>query len=330
MTTAQTSQTTMATLTVTDAFGVCFQDFGRIGFERYGIARNGAADLFSYRAANILVGNPAGAPVFEAIGNGFEFQLDGDAVFSVTGAEATVTVDGCGLVPQWQPIRVPAGSRVAISAPQRGYRTYVALRGDLEVPRMFGSVSEISFWGQTSFATPGMAVPIRPADEPFHPERADGDLLASLGDVAQNWLLEAAPALLVVPGPQERMFDHIEHLYTEQYRMNAHSDSIGSRFNGRTPERIDRTEIMSRSIPIGSLEIPEDGEVIGLLRGRSITAGYPVPGIVAAAEINRLAQIAPGADVRFARVDLGEARAAVMAAEARLAAFTEAVQPCTR
>ncbi|MBO9369630.1 MAG: hypothetical protein J7575_00840, partial [Chloroflexi bacterium] len=41
------------------------QDLGRPGYERYGIPVSGAMDVFAFRVANGLVGNPPGAAGLE-------------------------------------------------------------------------------------------------------------------------------------------------------------------------------------------------------------------------------------------------------------------------
>lgn len=309
-------------LHVDDAFGAVLQDLGRYGRESSGIGRNGAADLFSHRAANRLVGNPDSAATIEVTGNSLVLTPEHDVVLAVTGARARVTLAGEVDVDQWRPLAVPAGTEVRVDEPTSGLRTYIAVRGGIEAPERFGSASPISFWGFANTVSAGQDLTVgsgagggcRPID-PVAVERGSGmpQLQAYL-----DHHLGPAPLISVVRGPQERMFGDMHKLYAETYTMNGNSNEIGSRFDGDTPVRTDSTEILSRSIPIGSVEIPSSGEVIVLLRGRSLTAGYPIPAVVTKADVNRIAQIAPGNGIRFREVSIDDARGELLRQEAVL------------
>jgi allophanate hydrolase subunit 2 len=63
------------------------QDTGRFGLYHLGIPPSGALDGFSYRIANLLVGNEEGAAVLEATYLGPKLEFAEDAVVAVTGAE---------------------------------------------------------------------------------------------------------------------------------------------------------------------------------------------------------------------------------------------------
>lgn len=52
----------------------------------------------------------------------------------VTGAEATVTVDGAE-VPAWTPVTVPAGGTLDVgTAAGQGLRGYILFQGGLDIP----------------------------------------------------------------------------------------------------------------------------------------------------------------------------------------------------
>ncbi|MFP6777928.1 MAG: aminopeptidase, partial [Alphaproteobacteria bacterium] len=71
------------------------QDFpGRVGYWNQGFPPSGPMDNWSFRLANILVGNDAGAPGLESqfMGPTLKFQQDG--VIAVTGANMGPKLDG--------------------------------------------------------------------------------------------------------------------------------------------------------------------------------------------------------------------------------------------
>ncbi len=95
-------------------------------------------------------------------------EFSDPTIVCVTGAPAEVTVDGVP-VPMWEPVEVPAGSVLEVAAPvDAGLRTYVAVRGGLDVPLYHGSASTFTlggFGGPTgrALATPATCSVSRPA-----------------------------------------------------------------------------------------------------------------------------------------------------------------------
>ena len=69
-------------------FETSVQDYpGRIGFWNQGFPPSGPMDSWSFRLANLLVGNPAGAAGLEAQFIGPTLRFQRDAVIAVTGAD---------------------------------------------------------------------------------------------------------------------------------------------------------------------------------------------------------------------------------------------------
>src|SRR2546426_4951739 len=110
------------------------QDRGRPGRERFGIPPGGAADWFAAAAANRLVGNHSDAALLECTAAGPSLRFDSDVHVAVTGARAAGTET-------WVPQVMTRGSTLAVGAIGPGLRTYVAVRGGIDVPVVLGSRS---------------------------------------------------------------------------------------------------------------------------------------------------------------------------------------------
>ena len=121
------------------------QDLGRPGFGHLGVPHSGAADAASLRRANRLAGNPDGAAGIELTLGRAALRFLGQARVAVTGAPAPVTLTGPGGaardVPHGRAFGVPAGGLVRVGAPAAGLRSYVAVRGGIDVPPVLGSRS---------------------------------------------------------------------------------------------------------------------------------------------------------------------------------------------
>jgi urea carboxylase len=116
------------------------QDYpGRRGMLAQGFFPAGPMDHLALRAANLLVGNEAGAAGLEVTLGNVAFSLKGETTVAVCGAPTEVTIDG-EAVPLWESTRAPTGSELRIGVSQGpGFRQYVAFSGGVDVPPLFGS-----------------------------------------------------------------------------------------------------------------------------------------------------------------------------------------------
>jgi allophanate hydrolase subunit 2 len=85
------------------------QDLGRPGHAHLGVPCAGALDLPAHRAANVLVGNPAGAATLETTVTGCALRARSPLLVAVTGAPCPVTIDGRP-APWGAAVRVPSGA----------------------------------------------------------------------------------------------------------------------------------------------------------------------------------------------------------------------------
>ncbi len=73
------------------------QDAGRWGYQDCGMPVAGPMDAYSYRAANLLVGNPPDAAGLEVTLLGPELHFESESFAAVAGAQFAMSVDGRSL-----------------------------------------------------------------------------------------------------------------------------------------------------------------------------------------------------------------------------------------
>ena len=113
---------------------------GRPGRAAWGVGRSGAADRASAALANRLVANPASAAVLEVTLGGLSLRAHVALTMALTGADARGSVGGRPVA--WgAPFAVPAGAVLALGTPATGLRTYLGVRGGIDVPPVLGSRS---------------------------------------------------------------------------------------------------------------------------------------------------------------------------------------------
>ncbi len=274
------------------------QDEGRPRLGHLGVPRSGAADAASFRRANALAGNDSASGCLEVTLGRLAMRFDCDAVVAVTGAPAPLrlsTPDGRQRVPPADAaFAVTPGSVLRLESPPAGLRSYLAVDGGFDVPEVLGSRSAdlLSGLGPAPLR-PGQRLPLGP-QHPF-PPLSPGRRVHSVPETDEVTELSA------MPGPRQDWFepDALRTLAGSAYLVTAASNRTGLRLSGPPLNRTATTELPSEGVATGSLQISHDGQPILLLADHPVTGGYPVIAVVAAADIDRAAQLRPGQRVAF-------------------------------
>ena len=109
------------------------EDLGRPGLAHVGVSNSGAADRSAHRLANRLVANSPDRATIEITLGGFAARVIGGSLdIAVTGADAVPSVDGTPFGIN-SVRRVHEGQLISLAAPVVGMRSYLAVRGGVDV-----------------------------------------------------------------------------------------------------------------------------------------------------------------------------------------------------
>ncbi|MEU0497265.1 5-oxoprolinase/urea amidolyase family protein [Mycobacterium sp. NPDC006124] len=267
------------------------EDLGRPGLAHLGVTRSGAADRQSHTLANRLVGNPPDRATIEITFGGFSARVrGGDLAVAVTGADAVPSVDGLAFgVNGIQHVR--DGQVITLSTPRTGLRSYLAVRGGVDADTVLGSRSHdvLSRIGPR---------PLRPGDQLAVGERAEEFPELDQAPVAP--IAAGGLHLTVVPGPRDDWFGDPDALVRTDWVASDRSDRVGMRLTGDplTPRDPDR-QLPSEGAVRGSIQVPPNGLPVILGPDHPVTGGYPVIGVVVDRDVDRVAQVRPGQQVRL-------------------------------
>lgn len=273
------------------------QDRGRPGLERFGIPSGGAADWFAAAVANRIVGNHREAALLECTAAGPTLRFDAGAVIAVTGGHSAE-------VANWQPLTIARGSSLAVGTIGPGLRTYIAVRGGIDVPLVLGSRS---FCQRGTFGG-GFARPLAKGDRISIGRMAELEPLSTPWPESHRLPARGPWEVRVVAGPQEEAFaaDALQRLGATACRVTPEIDRMGLRLD--TPAlRLQPEEILTVPMTAGAIQVTPSGGLIVLHVDHQSTGGYPVIATVITADLPLLAQARPGDTVRFRQVDAGEA-----------------------
>ncbi|MGP0012852.1 urea carboxylase [Pseudomonas sp.] len=296
------------------------QDYpGRQGYWAVGVPPSGPMDSRALRLGNLLLGNPEGCAGLEITMSGPSLRFNTDAVLAVTGAVLPVSLDGAAVAMNTA-LRVKAGSVLSLgSITGAGARSYLCLRGGVQVPDYLGSKSTFTL-GQ--FGGHGGRA-LRAGDVLHLAPLTDATAGAVL---AGQEPLAALRSIRVIYGPHgaPEYFteDYIHTFFSTDWEVHFNSSRTGVRLIGPKPEwvRADGGEaglhpsnIHDNPYAIGAVDFTGDMPVILGPDGPSL-GGFVCPVTVIEADLWQLGQLKAGDKVRFIPTNLAQARQLASAA----------------
>jgi biotin-dependent carboxylase-like uncharacterized protein len=270
------------------------QDLGRPGYGHLGVSRSGAADRSSAGLANRLVGNVESAAVLEVTLGGLAVRADADVLVATAGARSPASVDGRA-VGHGALVELHAGQTLRLAVPVSGLRTYLGVRGGIDVPTVLGS--------RATDLLGGIGPPVV----------REGDRLPLGEPVGEVPTVDVAPVpeppageveLRVHRGPRADWFtlEARELVVGAAWTAGPDSSRTGLRLLGPTLDRVRDEELPTEGLVRGALQVPPSGPPTLFLADHPVTGGYPVVAVVVDADVDRAAQVRPGQTVRFRAV----------------------------
>lgn len=298
------------------------QDYGRIGYQKFGITASGVMDEYSYELANALCGNERGTAVLETTYFGPMMKFEDDVVIAITGADMSPKVDNQP-VNMYESILVKAGSTLSFGKLKNGVRGYIAFGGEIGIEAVNGSKSTLvksqigGFQGrqlkagdELEIITNKNAVEGKVLPEKYIPK------------------MEKYNTLRVVLGPQDDYFDeeNINKFFKSGgYTLTKDIDRMGIRLEGFALKHKNGADIISDGAAKGAIQVPSNGKPIILMVDRQTTGGYTKIGSVIKEDVCKVAQMAPADKLCFQRVSIEEAQEEYIKFEEKIKSIRESL-----
>ncbi|MGS0940118.1 urea carboxylase [Pseudomonas luteola] len=306
------------------------QDYpGRQGYWAVGIPPSGPMDDRALRLGNRLLGNPEGTAGLEITMTGPALRFNTPAVVAVTGAALPVQLDGVSQ-PMNTTLFIPAGATLTLGTVSgAGARSYLCLRGGLDLPDYLGSKSTFTlgqFGGHGGRALrAGDVLHLYPSQDYHAGANLSPELCTSLTDTR---------TLRVIYGPHgaPEYFSeaYIQRFLDTEWEVHFNSSRTGVRLIGPKPEwtREDGGEaglhpsnIHDNPYAIGAIDFTGDMPVILGPDGPSL-GGFVCPVTIIEADLWQMGQLKAGDKVRFVPVSIETARLLVKARHAETESLT--------
>ncbi|MFW5872423.1 MAG: biotin-dependent carboxyltransferase family protein [bacterium] len=289
--------------------GICdtIQDLGRYGFQQYGIPVSGAMDSFALRMGNRLLGNNDDEAGIEISSPGLSLEVLDQTVIAMTGGDFKPTINNSP-VSMWSSIEVGKGDCISFNQIRNGSRSYLLVAGGIIVPSIFGSKSTY---------LPGKMGGIMG-------RKLKKDDLLNIGkqsyDKLENILGRTIPSnkipaykneneIRVILGPQEDYFSSngLDTFLNSAYFITVNSNRMGYRLDGPKIASKRGSDIVTDGIPLGSIQVPNDGMPIVMLADHQTTGGYAKIATVISVDIDKFAQMSPGNKIKFRQTNIAHA-----------------------
>ena len=293
------------------------QDYpGRIGTLNQGFPASGPMDSWSFRLANILVGNKPGDAALECQFMGPTLKFLSDRTIAVTGADMSPKIDG-KRVPLWESIEVKANQILELEFATIGARSYIAFAGGINSDPWLGSRSTFHKAGVGGIDGKAIKnnqiIPLgKNKKNQFLKIKKD-----SIPEISKdkNWSIE------VVLGPNDDWIDDKGHeiFFNSKWKLQAKSDRTGYRLDGpklsftkkATNKSLENgsepSNIIDQGYPAGAVNLAGQTPIILVNDGPSM-GGFINPYTVPSSAFWKLGQAKPGDTLNFIEVSVEKAQ----------------------
>lgn len=297
------------------------QDWGRLGYQRFGVSPSGAMDRRCLAMANALVGNAPETGAIEFVNLGGTFIVEGgELLVALVGAGCTMHIDDAPVEPQISAL-LKEGQTLRVGHARTGTFAYLAVAGGFRIEPRLGSMS---FHLRSQLGGLNGAA-LKAGDR--LPCSDDGGNRAPM-NLSSDMPEESGP-IRVMLGPQDDYFTEnaINLFLNAEFTVSPQADRMGFQLNGPQLEHAKGFNIVSDGIVDGHIQVPGSGLPIVLMRDRQTAGGYPKIATIISADLARFAQLRPGSPVRFRAVSRDEAVAAARQMKEWIAALPSTLKP---
>ena len=293
------------------------QDYpGRIGTLNLGFPPSGPMDSWSFRLANVLVGNEPGTAALECQFMGPTLKFNSDRIIAITGANMSPKIDGTP-VPLWESLKVKKDQVLEIAFATVGARSYIAFSGGINTTPWLGSRSTFHKAGvggiEGKAIQDGQIIPLNKSKSVKGRKIKNSSI--PVMSTNKKWLVE------VVKGPNDDWVDEKGHkmFLNSDWKLQSKSDRTGYRLEGpkwsftekATNKGLEHgtfpSNIIDQGYPVGAINLAGQTPIILVNDGPSM-GGFIVPYTVPSASFWKLGQAKPGDSFNFVEISVEKAQ----------------------
>ncbi|MDT0644331.1 biotin-dependent carboxyltransferase family protein [Zunongwangia sp. F363] len=265
------------------------QDYGRMGFQKYGVPLSGAMDTYAAKTANLVLRNKVSDAVLEITQMGPKLKFHQPAKIAIAGADLSPRVEGRA-VAQNSVVKINSGEVLSFGRRKIGCRAYLAVKGGFKTESIFESRSW--YEGITTYFK--LEKGLKLAFEANEKEKAEINAgLKPLQDYIRSGEIE------VYPGPEYDVLCDAQKLLLEktEYGIGKNNNRMAIQLAEPLVNELDA--IITGPVLPGTVQLTPSGKMIVLMKDAQTTGGYPRILQLSEKGMNALAQKVMGDRIKF-------------------------------
>ena len=274
---------------ISPGFYTSVQDLGRFGYADKGVPCSGVLDSHSAQLANQIIGNEENDSLLEITLGKCILKFEKQTIICISGANLSTKIND-NIVELNKPIQVAEKDILSFDKPIFGVRAYLAVKGGIQTPKVFGSRS---FYQNITDQ-----FRIKKNDcLPFLELKDDKSIKNASVKFDESHFTDKN--LLVYPGPEYDLLKHEQKKQLKNLVFTISNDNsrMGYRLEGLIENEL--SSMLTSAVLPGTVQLTPSGKLIVLMRDCQVTGGYPRVLQLSEQAINRLAQKSTGDKIQF-------------------------------
>lgn len=250
---------------LTSGFYSTIQDYGRIGFQDYGVPYSGVMDKNAYALANLLLGNNPNEAVIEMTMIGATFQFTIDTYIAITGANMHAKLNNIQ-VENNKVLKVKLNDVLSLGKAKDGFRSYLAVLG--------GFNTEIVMNSKSMYQDITKQVRLFKKDELLINESSKM-INTQNASIRVNLSYMQSAQIEVFKGPEfDSLSKHQQKLlFLKPFTVSSHSNRMGYQLKEVLENEL--KPIITSAVLPGTVQLTPSGKLIILMRDCQTSGGYP-------------------------------------------------------
>ena len=286
---------------------------GRLGYWDVGVPPSGAIDPLSLNVANQLLGNAFNTAGLECTLQGPSLKFHCDSQIAITGGDLVATLDGVAM-PMWQTVNVRKGQVLKTGKIATGCRSYIGIKGGLNVPEYLGSQATFTLGQFGGHAGRNLLIGDMLPITAYTTTETTALSADQIPTFSNTWEI----AVMYGPHGAPDFFTKrdIDTFFKQEFEIHFNSSRTGVRLIGEKPEwaRIDGGEaglhpsnIHDNAYAIGAIDFTGDMPIILGPDGPSL-GGFVCPAVIVSSELWKVGQLKAGDKVKFVPISYDQAQ----------------------
>ena len=264
------------------------QDKGRYGFQHIGIPPCGYLDYLSAQLANVIVGNPKEAPIFELHFPASSFIFNEAHTICISGANFVPVLNDKSIALN-TPIQVSKNDTLHFMQPLLGKTSYLSIKGNIDSSVWLNSKSDFSSQLKTNDQFKIIAWD---GDNKINSDKTEKQESQQCNiDKIQKHIFNSNE-IRFIPGPQwnDLTNESISNIIKQPFNTSLNSNRMGYTLKGPSLQLIEQKSYLSSAVTRGTMQLLPSGEVIVLMANHQTIGGYANIGQIILVDLPKLVQ----------------------------------------